>query len=388
MNILFYIGLYPNYGGTEKVTTILANYFSKNNSGWHVDILSHGSLDEYVFAEDLDSNINIFHTPVRGRKNVLCKRNIDYIDNLVKDHRIDVLIFQDNYWLDCRMLTILKNSNKFLRIIAVEHFAPDSFVSMKAYKSALSSNIFKRKIFHKFYMWTKKYHNNRRHSFLYSICDDYVLLSPSFQSKLVELANLKDESKLHVINNPLTIKISGDTYIQKEKICLFVGRFSEQKGLFYLLDIWKRIELTHNDWKLLLVGTGILDSLLKKYVKDHAINNVFFEGYKDNPLDYYRRASIICLTSIYEGLPLVLAEAMNYRVIPVAFNSFTSAVDLIDDGENGFLIKPFDMDDYVQKLLSLMNDKMLRQRMSDAAYLKSLQCLMPSINEKWKKLIQ
>ena len=131
-----------------------------------------------------------------------------------------------------------------------------------------------------------------------------------------------------------------------------------------------------------------MDSLLKKYVKDHAINNVFFEGYKDNPLDYYRRASIICLTSIYEGLPLVLAEAMNYRVIPVAFNSFTSAVDLIDDGENGFLIKPFDMDDYVQKLLSLMNDKMLRQRMSDAAYLKSLQCLMPSINEKWKKLIQ
>lgn len=71
------------------------------------------------------------------------------------------------------------------------------------------------------------------------------------------------------------------------------------------------------------------------------------------------------MTSKYEGLAVTLMEALQYKCIPLAYDSFSSIYDIIIDGVNGFIIPAFKEDIYVNKLLSLIQDVNLRKSMMD-----------------------
>ena len=74
-----------------------------------------------------------------------------------------------------------------------------------------------------------------------------------------------------------------------------------------------------------------------------------------NPIEYYKRDSILLLTSDYEGFGLVIVEAMILGVVPVVYYSFESANDLITNGYNGLLIeKPFDLQSFTKAIKKLM----------------------------------
>ena len=112
---------------------------------------------------------------------------------------------------------------------------------------------------------------------------------------------------------------------------------------------------------------------------------VHFEGYTD-PLDYYDSSSIFCLTSSTEGFALVLVEAMSCGCVPIAFNSYACATDIIDDEKNGYLIEPFDINKYSQRLIELMDDENIRLKMSISAKEKSSIFSMHQILKEWEHL--
>ena len=93
------------------------------------------------------------------------------------------------------------------------------------------------------------------------------------------------------------------------------------------------------------------------------LERVRFEGFQ-NPEPYYRDASIFCMTSAYEGLPMVLIEAASFGCVPVAFESFAAVRDIISAGENGCLVPAFDLDAYAETLARLMSDDALRERLA------------------------
>ena len=105
-----------------------------------------------------------------------------------------------------------------------------------------------------------------------------------------------------------------------------------------------------------MVGEGPDQEKLKRYVEERNIENVYFEGRQQNVLSYYQKASFICLTSNTEGFGMTLIEGMSQGCIPFSFNNFAAANDIIIDGENGCLIKPFNIKEYANKLKNLMND--------------------------------
>lgn len=86
-----------------------------------------------------------------------------------------------------------------------------------------------------------------------------------------------------------------------------------------------------------------------------SLERIEFTGFKD-PVPYYKESSIFCMTSNHEGFPMVLTEAMQYGCVPVAFDSFESIHEIIEDGMNGFLVKPFDMDKYADMVLRLVDN--------------------------------
>ena len=128
---------------------------------------------------------------------------------------------------------------------------------------------------------------------------------------------------------------------------------------------------------------------MKKTLDDllEGIENINFVGLT-NPQEYYDRAAILCMTSSTEGWGMVLVEAQSNGVVPVAYNSFASATDIINDGENGFLVKAFDEDVYVEKLLLLMSDEDKRSVMAEKAIVSVERFDYRNIADKWIDLFE
>lgn len=73
-----------------------------------------------------------------------------------------------------------------------------------------------------------------------------------------------------------------------------------------LIDIWKNIYQKFPDWEFLIVGDGAERKNLEQQVNDYGLERVYFCGETNKPYEYYNNASILCLSSQFEGIPLVL----------------------------------------------------------------------------------
>lgn len=145
---------------------------------------------------------------------------------------------------------------------------------------------------------------------------------------------------------------------------MYVGRLEYGlKRVDRILGIWKDIEAEFKDWNLCIVGDGNAANSLKQLAKTYKLKNVSFEGFKD-PHIYFAESSIFCLTSSSEGFGIVLVEALMEKCVPIAYNSFLSVTDIIENGVNGILIKPFKKKLFVAELRKLMADAIERERLA------------------------
>ena len=127
------------------------------------------------------------------------------------------------------------------------------------------------------------------------------------------------------------------------------------------------------------------------HCSEKLVQHVSFEGFK-SPIDYYKRASILMLTSDFEGFPLVLAECMSFGVVPVVYNSYAAVGDIISDGKDGIVI-PFCAEGYradvaAQMVAKIMKDDSLRNDMALAAIEKSKNYSVDEIYNKWLSIMR
>ena len=191
---------------------------------------------------------------------------------------------------------------------------------------------------------------------------------------------------MYFIPNPASF-INQGLFESKSKEVLYVGRLDfSQKKIDYLLDIWEIVSSVKKDWSLRIVGGGD-NNRAKAYADKRNLNNIIWCDFCD-PTIYYKHASIFCLTSSYEGFPMVLIEALTYGVVPIAFASFEALQDIIKDGINGFVITPFDKKKYADRLIWLMDNKEELMKMSHAGFSSSLYYSLESVGSKWLKLFK
>ena len=121
------------------------------------------------------------------------------------------------------------------------------------------------------------------------------------------------------------------------------------------------------------------------------LRRVFFEGFV-SPIPYYKRASVLILTSEYEGFPLVLAECMSFGVVPVVYGSYPAVYDIIDNEKNGMICyksnDSFPHDDMSTIVQKVIDDKDLRKKMSQTAIETSKSYDITEIYGKWIKLFK
>ena len=156
-----------------------------------------------------------------------------------------------------------------------------------------------------------------------------------------------------------------------------------------MVEIWERLYRLHPDWHLYMIGDGSLRQPLINHCELKRIKNIHFIG-RTNPIPYYKRASILCMTSTYEGFGLVLAEAQSYGVIPFAYDSYAAVHDIIEDGVTGHLISPFSIRKYADKLSELIsNPELLSKERNNISSRKPYTYFSPAIiAEKWEAILK
>lgn len=151
-----------------------------------------------------------------------------------------------------------------------------------------------------------------------------------------------------------------DIEYKKKKQILFCGRFNMQKNPYRALYAWQKLQDRLSDWKLLMVGDGPLLPRCIEFAKELNLKRVEFVGFQ-NPQQLYKESPLLWMTSNYEGWGLVLTEAMQYKCVPVAFDSFEAIADIITDGHDGCLVEPFDIKNFAETTLQLVSSRKLSQ---------------------------
>lgn len=138
-------------------------------------------------------------------------------------------------------------------------------------------------------------------------------------------------------------------------VFIHVARFHEQKNQKLLIDVFNELDRKGQDFVLLVIGDGF-DHGLGAELKGQACGKIHFLGLKNNVADYLCCSDAFCLTSIYEGLPISLLEAMACGVIPVC-TQVGGIPDVIEDGETGF-VSEADKEAYLAALERYLNEPM------------------------------
>lgn len=161
------------------------------------------------------------------------------------------------------------------------------------------------------------------------------------------IANITAHTNIKTIHNPIRkIKVFN---FKREKIILNVGRLVPEKGQKFLINAFS--ELSDETWKLVILGDGPLRNDLEHEIHTLNISNrVILTGAVNNVDEWLARSSIFAFTSISEGFPNALAEAMAAGLACISFDCDAGPKDLIDNDKNGFLIEKNNTIDFTEKL--------------------------------------
>ena len=384
-NILFLLkGL--EIGGLEVVTAVLANKFVEE--GHQVSVFSFLG-GKHSIADRFDARIKLYQQDDYSRS----KENVAKLRKVLVGDKIDIII---NQWgLPYTPIKTARKAAKGLdvKIISVYHNAPSFNGRIQKLNIALMGceNLMKRLALRLMRFAFKKV-TSRAMAYIYRHSDLFLVLSPSYIEEFKRFTGVSDDRYLQVLTNPITVEHDGYEYAfnEKQKEIIYVGRLDfVQKRVYRVIDTWNYLEERFPDWRLTIVGDGEDRENLENHVKYLGLKRVSFEGFQ-KPIDYYKRASILLLTSDFEGFPLVLAECMSFGVIPAVYNSYSAVCDIIDDGKDGIVL-PYHKNGYQAEeaagmIVNIMKDDGKREQMALAAIKKSKEYTVEKIYSEWERV--
>lgn len=195
-----------------------------------------------------------------------------------------------------------------------------------------------------------------------------VALTPEVQVSVSDFYGLPPE-RIPVIYNGIDLSrcIPKTTYETGETMTiLHVGRFDVPKNHAGLLEAFRLLRETHPECRLRLVGDGDLRADMEALAKEKGVSDaVEFCGMQSNVYPYLHNADIFTLSSIYEGNPMTIIEAMGTG-LPIVASRVGGIPDMIHDGESGILVEP-EPQSICAGFTRLVEDGALRQRLGETA---------------------
>ncbi len=318
-------------GGVEKNFFIVSNFLQKKFNDLTIITSDVSKLKK------ANKKIKIINSPfifqnIKSRyvKYFMCLMTL--IKKILNDKNIIVLSFQANIYA----------------ILICKLFGIKILVRANASSLIWASNLFKIIVF----------------KWIFKIADGVIVNSKDLKREF--LIKFKVNAKL--IYNPLNVNeiISLSKKKTKEKFfnkknsylkIINIGRLTHQKDQITFL---KALYLIREKirFKALIVGSGEVEKNLKEYItKKNLQKEVKIVSYNSNPFPLLKKADLFILTSLYEGLPNVLLEALVLKKIVFSTNCQTGPREILENGKNGTLFKVKDYKSLSRKILEFDKDK-------------------------------
>jgi L-malate glycosyltransferase len=156
------------------------------------------------------------------------------------------------------------------------------------------------------------------------------------------------------------------------RLVVATGRFSPEKGFQDLIRAWPRVRRVHPDAVLRVIGSGSMEGELRAFITSAGEEATIRLDKPEGPSRrYLAAADVVVIPSHYDGMSNVLLEAMAEGAVIVA-TAVSGAVDLIDNGHNGILVRPRDPESLAQGVISGLSAS--RSTMGEAAREKVAHC--------------
>lgn len=212
---------------------------------------------------------------------------------------------------------------------------------------------------------------------------------------LTHLKPFLNETKIPVIYRGINFKDWDNRAIESinfktnnEIIIGNAGRLVKQKGQVLLIDIAQILKQKGLNFKLLIAGSGPLETELKEKVKQVGLEHCFlFPGFYSNIKSFLSAIDIFVFPSLWEGFGYALVEAM-YEKKPVVAFKLSSNPEIVSSEETGFLIDYPNLDKFADTIIKLANDPLLRKKIGDQASISvKSRFSFDKIIPEWEKLL-
>jgi len=186
--------------------------------------------------------------------------------------------------------------------------------------------------------------------------------------------------------NPFDCKNVAPSALNGKNI-LWVGRYSEEKRPLDAVKILEKVRSEEPDAVLHMVGAaeGYLSDDVTRYINDHDLEDcVVLEGYSENVEEFYSDASVMLMTSRYEGMPIVMMESKAFGIPLVCYDLLN--VDMLRSPKGVAVIPQNDIEGAAREIVRLLRDDSYRASMGKAARESAEELSSFDIAANWKKI--
>ena len=327
-------------GGVEKNLFLLANYFVKKID--NVSVITISKKFKYRFDKKIlfISTKYLFWDNFGRVTKYIISLYLLFIEYL-KEENLTVFCFQGNILciIFCKILNI--------KIIIRPNSSP----------SGWSQNTLKKFIF----------------SYILKQANKIIVNSVDFKIELKKKLNIDAECIYNPLNYREIKKLSKKKFKKKNfnkkglKI-INVGRLVHQKDQITILKAINHIK-NEVSTSLLIIGKGNKKNELIKYIHVNNLEGIVqIKDHTKNPYPYIKSSDVFILSSLFEGLPNVLLEAISLNSFVISSDCPTGPSEILDKGKGGLLFKTSDYKDLSRKILNVIKNKKKYKKKADFAY--------------------
>ncbi len=360
-------------GGVERVLTLKANYFAEH-FGYDITIILTEGKDKPLFYP-LSDKIKVINLDINfeqlwtcsfvkkafvylKKQRIFKKKMTDELMRIRPDITISLLRREINF------INEIKDGSKKIGELHINRSHYRNFEGKDANQI--------KKLFSK--VWMKSLVTKLKR------LDSFVVLTEKDREAWAELDNVI------VIPNPLSF-IPTQRSALTEKRVIAVGRYCHEKGYDNLLQAWKLIEQSCQDWRLEIFGDGNrtpYEQLINELQIDRK-RCILHGRTKDIEQEYVNSSFAVC-SSRFEGFGLTIIEAMACGLPVVSFDCPWGPQSIIVNNENGFLVENGDVEKLANTMLMLIKDDGQRAKMGENAIESVNRFRIDQIAQKWLSL--
>lgn len=318
----------------------------------------------------------------------------------------------ESYSLNFSNKKILKIILKLKEIIKENDIkilhAHDNYASINAYltKKLYGLDVKVVSHIHNCYPWLKRNGINKKVDAFFRPRYDYNIACGSIvynfysentsyfnKGKTIILSNAIDTESIDNINSNSLDELIEKYKIPKDKVILgFIGRLEEQKGIIPFIKEVALKKQKFKDCKILLIGNGKQENEVRGLLKELDLEELFIlTGFQDDVYKFYPIIDVFFLPSLYEGLPMVILEAMAFKK-PIVSMNVGSINEVIKNNDTGILVENNSISNFISQLENLKNSKNLQIELGNNAYRYvnkgfNINSYVNKLNQSYKELI-